>query len=130
MVEINKLLQDLDPMGSPHLEKELIGGDCRSRSPLPKPSKRCKNHRREGGGSKLKRFNNGGQFRGQEHPKTLGEEPPFIVESKYGRWKKYVRTRLKVRLDRLQNRTVRFLDRKTELKTGIRVSTQSRIDSV
>jgi hypothetical protein len=26
-------------MGSPHLEEELIGGDCRSRSPLPNPSK-------------------------------------------------------------------------------------------
>jgi hypothetical protein len=35
-------------MGSPHLEEELIGGDCRSRSPLQKPSKRCKNHRRDG----------------------------------------------------------------------------------
>src|SRR3954470_20181016 len=101
-------------MGSPHLEEELIGVDCRSRSPLSKPSKKCKNHRREGGGSKLKRLNNEGQFRGQEQLKTLGEEPPFIVESKYGRWKKSVRTRLKFRLDRLQNRTVRFLYRKTE----------------
>src|SRR3954471_24337001 len=105
-------------MGSSHLEEELIGGDCRSRSPLSKPSKRCKNHRREGGGSKLKRFNNGGQFRGQEHPKTLGEEPPFIVESKYGRWKKSVRIRLKVRLDRLQNQMVRFLDWKIGSQPG------------
>ena len=66
MEEINKCLQDLDPRGSPHLEEDLIGGDCRSRSPLQKPSKRCKNHRREGRGSKLKRVNNGGQFRAQE----------------------------------------------------------------
>ena len=61
MEEINQCLQDLDPMGSPHLEEELIDGDCRSRSPLSNPSKICKNHRREGRGSKLKRFNNGGE---------------------------------------------------------------------
>jgi hypothetical protein len=57
-------------MGSPHLEEELIGGDCRSRSPLPNPSKICKNHRREGRGSKLKRFNNGGERKAQEHITT------------------------------------------------------------
>ena len=61
MVEINKWIQDLDPMGSPHLKEEMIGGDCRSRSPLQKPSKRCKNHRRERRGSKLKKVNNGGE---------------------------------------------------------------------
>jgi hypothetical protein len=43
-----------------------IGGDYRSRSPLPTPSKRCKNHRRDGGGRKLLKVNNGGQFRAQE----------------------------------------------------------------
>ena len=65
-------------MGSPHLEEELIGGDCRSRSPLQKPSKRCKNHRRDGRGSKLKRCSNGGQFRALRTLKTIGEEAPFI----------------------------------------------------
>jgi hypothetical protein len=66
-------------MGSPHLEEELIGGDCRSRSPLPNPSKICKNHRREGRGIKLKRFNNGGERYAQEHTrnpkKPLGRRP-------------------------------------------------------
>ncbi len=61
MEEINKCLQDLDAKGSPHLEEELIGGDCRSRSPLSNPSKICKNHWREERGSKLLRFNNGGE---------------------------------------------------------------------
>jgi hypothetical protein len=58
-------------MGSPHLEEELIGGDCRSRSPLSNPSKICKNHRREGRGSKLKRGNNGGGKYAKEHSRTL-----------------------------------------------------------
>jgi hypothetical protein len=66
-------------MGSLHLEEELIGGDCRSRSPLPNPSKICKNHRREGRGSKLKRFTNGGETKAQEHTrnprKPLGKKP-------------------------------------------------------
>jgi hypothetical protein len=34
--------------GLPHLEKEFIGEYCRSRYPLPKPSKRCKDHMRDG----------------------------------------------------------------------------------
>jgi hypothetical protein len=55
-------------MGPPHVEEELIGGDYRSRSPLPNPSKICKNHRREGRGSKLKRFNNEGVRNAQEDP--------------------------------------------------------------
>jgi hypothetical protein len=55
-------------MDSPHLEEELIGGDCRSRSPLPNPSKICKNHRRKERGSKLTRVNNGGEINAQEHP--------------------------------------------------------------
>jgi hypothetical protein len=42
--EIKKLLQDLDPKGSPHLEEKRIGGDCRSRSPLLDPSRMSKNH--------------------------------------------------------------------------------------
>jgi hypothetical protein len=47
----------------------MIGGNCRSRSPLPNLSKICKNHRREGRENKLKRFNNGGGERNaQEHP--------------------------------------------------------------
>jgi hypothetical protein len=37
MWKVNKRLQDLDPKGSPHLEEKLIGGDCRSRSPLSNP---------------------------------------------------------------------------------------------
>jgi hypothetical protein len=57
-------------MGSPHLEEELIGGDCRSRSPLPNPSKIYKNHRREERGSKIKSFNNGGERNAQEHTRN------------------------------------------------------------
>jgi hypothetical protein len=56
MVEVNQWLQDIDPKGSSRLEEEWIGGSCRSQYPLSKPSKRCKNHRREGIGSKLKGF--------------------------------------------------------------------------
>jgi hypothetical protein len=66
MGKVNKRLQDLDPKSSPHLEKKWIGGGCRSRSPLLDPSRMSKNHGREGRGSKLKRFNNGGQKRAQE----------------------------------------------------------------
>jgi hypothetical protein len=66
-------------MGSPHLEKELIGGDCRYRSSFPNPSKICKNHMRERRGSKLKRFKKGGERNDQEWPrnprKTLGKNP-------------------------------------------------------
>ena len=65
-------------MGSPHLEEELIGGDCRSRSPLQKPSKRCKNHRRDGRGSKVKRTAMVVSFRALGTLKTIGEEAPFI----------------------------------------------------
>ncbi len=71
------MTQDLDPMGSPHLEEELVGGDCRSRSPLPNPSKRCKNHRREGRGSKLKGDNNGGE-------RKL-KKPKNNLENRWGR---------------------------------------------
>jgi hypothetical protein len=68
-------------MGSHHLDEELIGGDCRSRSPLPNPSKICKNHRREGRGSKLKRLTNGGEREmlnnTLETLKTVGKKAPF-----------------------------------------------------
>jgi len=39
--------------GFPSLRGGIDWWSCRSRSPLPNPSKRCKNHRREVGGSKL-----------------------------------------------------------------------------
>ena len=63
--EEHKTLQDLDPNDS-FTKKGFDLGDCRSRSPLSNPSKRCKNHRREGRGRKLKEVNNGGQKRAQE----------------------------------------------------------------
>jgi hypothetical protein len=44
----------------------LIGGDFRSRSSLPKPSKICKNYRREGWETKLMEVNNGGANEAQE----------------------------------------------------------------
>jgi hypothetical protein len=57
----------------------MIGGECRYRYPLPNTSKRCKNHRRKGRGSKLKRFNNEGERNAQElskNPKKpLGKKP-------------------------------------------------------
>jgi hypothetical protein len=56
MVEI-----DLGLMGSPHLEKKFISGDCTFRSPLPKLSKSYKNHRRDEGGNKLLKVNNNGE---------------------------------------------------------------------
>src|SRR4051812_11890413 len=68
-------------MGSPHLEEEFIGGDCRSRSPLPKPSKICKNHRREGRGRNLKGVNNGGK-NVLKNLGTLGKKPPFYTPSR------------------------------------------------
>jgi hypothetical protein len=43
----NKLLQDLDPIGSPHIEEELIDRDYRSSFPLPNLSKRSMNHTRD-----------------------------------------------------------------------------------
>jgi hypothetical protein len=48
-------------MGSPHSEKKFIGGDCTFRSPLPKLSKSYKNPRRDEGGNKLLKVNNGGE---------------------------------------------------------------------
>jgi hypothetical protein len=61
---------------------KLYEGDARaSRSPLPKPSKRYKNHRRERGGSKLKRLNNGGQKHAQEGLEQWGRSP-FYSPSK------------------------------------------------
>jgi hypothetical protein len=45
----------------PPFEEEWIGGGCRSISPLSKPLKRCKNHRRDEIESKLKKVNNGGR---------------------------------------------------------------------
>ena len=39
-----KPTKDNDPKDSPHLEEKLIGGDCRSRSPLLDPSRMSKNH--------------------------------------------------------------------------------------
>jgi hypothetical protein len=41
-----------------HLDEEFIGDDCRSRSPLPNPSRRYNNYLREGKGIKLLRSNN------------------------------------------------------------------------
>jgi hypothetical protein len=78
-------------MGSPHLEEELIGADCRSRSPLPNPSKICKNHRRKGRGSKLKRFNKWRREREMlkntlETLKTVGKKAPLIWKAKYDHW--------------------------------------------
>jgi hypothetical protein len=42
-----------------------------------KALKRCKNHRRDGGGRKLSKVNNGGQFQALEPWKSVGEEGPF-----------------------------------------------------
>jgi hypothetical protein len=53
-------------MGSPHLEEELVSGDCIFRSSLRNLMRRCKNQRKEGRGSKLKRVNNGGGIYAQE----------------------------------------------------------------
>jgi hypothetical protein len=54
-------------MGSPHLEEELIGGVVDLDLLFQNLSKICKNHRREGRESKLKRGNNGGERNAQEH---------------------------------------------------------------
>jgi hypothetical protein len=53
--------------GFPSLRGGIDWWSYRSRSPFPNPSKICKNHRREGRGSKLKRDNNGGERNAQEH---------------------------------------------------------------
>ena len=76
MGKVNKRLQDLDPKGSPHLEEKWIGGDCRSRSPLPNPSRRCKNHWRDGEESS----SNGSAMGGKnelEEVRNIGEEDPL-----------------------------------------------------
>ena len=73
--------------GFPSLRGGMDWWKCGSRSPLQKPSKRCKNHRRDGRGSKLKGSNNGGQFRAQQLTLTYGEEAPFIGSRKCGRWR-------------------------------------------
>jgi hypothetical protein len=52
--------------GFPSLRGGIDWWSCRSRSPLPNPSKICKNHWREKRESKLKRVNNGGVFHAQE----------------------------------------------------------------
>jgi hypothetical protein len=56
--------------GFPSLRGGIDWWSCRSRSPLPNPSKICMNHWREERGSKLKRGNNGGGKYAQEHPRT------------------------------------------------------------
>jgi hypothetical protein len=45
--EIHKELQDLDPMGSPHKEEKVIGGDIDLDLLSLFPSKICKNHVRD-----------------------------------------------------------------------------------
>jgi hypothetical protein len=48
--EIHKELQDLDPIGSSHLEEKVIGGNVDLGLLSLFPSKRCKNHGGNGGG--------------------------------------------------------------------------------
>jgi hypothetical protein len=52
--------------GFPPLRGGIDCWSCRSRSSLPNPSKICKKHWREERGSKLMRFNNGGERKAQE----------------------------------------------------------------
>jgi hypothetical protein len=51
----------------PHLNEELIGGGCRSRSSHTNPSIICKNYGRNERESKLKKINNDGKKRAKEH---------------------------------------------------------------
>src|SRR4051812_37812889 len=46
-IEKHQELQDLDPQGSPNKKESLLGGECRSRSPLSFSSKIIKKQRRE-----------------------------------------------------------------------------------
>ena len=57
--------QDLDPKSSPHLEERLIGGVCRSRSPLSNPSRICKNRWRN--------REEGQAFQGQQWRREKGQ---------------------------------------------------------
>jgi hypothetical protein len=98
MVEINQWLQDVDPRGSSHLEEDLFGGDCRSRSPLPNPSQRCKN--RERVRSQLKRFNSGGQKCAQEPLGQWGRSPFYRPLKNKTIWAKNRATRHWARQDR------------------------------
>jgi hypothetical protein len=47
--EIHKEFQDLDPIGSPHSDEKVIGGNI-DLDLLSFPSKRCKKHGGKGGG--------------------------------------------------------------------------------
>jgi hypothetical protein len=48
--EIHKEIQDLDPIGSPHLKEKVIGGNVDLDLLSLFPKKRYKNHGRNGGG--------------------------------------------------------------------------------
>jgi hypothetical protein len=78
-------------MGSPHLEEELIGGDCRSISPHPNPSKYARIIGGIGGKGEEAR-SRGSTMEEREMIKTgLGTlekcwgRSPFYSKSKYGR---------------------------------------------
>jgi hypothetical protein len=60
---------------SPHLDEEMIGGDCRSRSPLSTPSKGCKNYMTDGRGSDIFKFNNCGRKKLKNPTKHSGRRP-------------------------------------------------------
>jgi hypothetical protein len=57
----HKELQDLDPNRFPHLEEIMIGGDVDLDLLSLFPSRRCKNHGRDGEVASSKKINNRGQ---------------------------------------------------------------------
>ena len=80
MGKVNKRLQDLDPKGSPHLEEKLIGGECRSRSPLSNPQEWARIMGGIKGESKFFKSNNGGERMGRTNLLKV-EEGLFIAQA-------------------------------------------------
>jgi hypothetical protein len=94
-------------MGSPHLEEELIGGDCRSRSPLLNPLKDA----RIIGGKGEEASSRGSTMEMREIikndlqcPQTAEEEAPFIANQNMA-------ARGKVQANRVESQRDRALHR-------------------
>jgi hypothetical protein len=87
--EIHKELQDHDPIGSPHLEEKMIGGnvDLDLLSLFPQKDARIMGGKEQGG--QAFKINNGGE----RSPKMLlaqGGRRDIYRWGKYGRWKQPV----------------------------------------
>jgi hypothetical protein len=85
---IHKELQDLDPIGSPHLEEKVIGGnvDLDLLSLFPQKDAIIMGGMEEGG--QAFKIYNGGERSPKKHGWLKEEEGVFIGGWKSGRWRK------------------------------------------